>query len=398
MSGSLSEFIEELICLDKKDVKFIKNFDGLIDCLNEIDEVVGLKSVKDSLIRSVKFLIVNNRRNEEAYNKHFLHCLVTGPPGCGKTTVCRFLCKFWSCLGVIKKKDKNEDGYKQITNRLYDTRNELLDLHYNSEFITRKEKDKILERAIDCVSHFEMNVRNAYETAKFEGKLEGVGKTEKKKKTIIDGIPFFVYKRADLIGKYVGHTAIKTGEALEEALGGVVMIDEAYSLYNESNGDSFGMECLTTINEFMSEHSDEIIIIFIGYKDLLDRTIFSAQPGLRRRITNTFEIEEYTPLELRDIFLKQLRDKGGWSMKKGKELDEIFIHHKNMFRHYGGDTERLVKICTEIACEKDYEKIRDGEKSEGNKISIEILREAIKQFNALCAKIEEKEPPVHMYL
>jgi hypothetical protein len=73
-----------------------------------------------------------------------------------------------------------------------------------------------------------------------------------------------IVQRADLVAEYVGQTAPKTRKVLDECLYGVLIIDEAYSLYNGER-DTFGEECITVINQYMSEHAGEIIIILIGY-------------------------------------------------------------------------------------------------------------------------------------
>jgi hypothetical protein len=137
-----------------------------------------------------------------------------------------------------------------------------------------------------------------------------------------EDLPFKIITRENLVAKYVGQTAPLTMETLNSCLGHVVLIDEAYLLYhNQNSGDSFGMEALTLINEFMSKHAGEIIIIFAGYKDLMKETIFKAQPGLQRRCGWTFEINAYSPSELAEIFTRQLA-RDNWEIKMVSILDE----------------------------------------------------------------------------
>jgi hypothetical protein len=102
-----------------------------------------------------------------------------------------------------------------------------------------------------------------------------------------------IVTRADLVGEFVGHTAPKCLKVLNECLGGVLIIDEAYSLYH-GDKDSFGFEAITIINEFVSKHPNEIILILIGYQDKLAETLFAGQPGLERRCTWYIDVEEYT--------------------------------------------------------------------------------------------------------
>ena len=152
-----------------------------------------------------------------------------------------------------------------------------------------------------------------------------------------------IVSREDFCGQFVGHSAPKTLKLLQDNIGKVLFIDEAYSLINDEK-DSYGHECLATLNRFMSENGDKIIIIFAGYKDLMEQTIFKAQPGLKRRCTWNFEIKEYSEVGLSEIFKKQLRETG-WSVQEEVDLVEFFKENKNSFPYQGGSTLSLSFYC-----------------------------------------------------
>jgi SpoVK/Ycf46/Vps4 family AAA+-type ATPase len=172
-----------------------------------------------------------------------------------------------------------------------------------------------------------------------------------KEPEIVDDSKVLKLRRDDLVGKYVGHTAIKTREALMKGVGKVIFLDEAYELYNTSSdgGDSFGMECLSTILHFINEYSDKCIIIFAGYEDLLKKTIFKVQPGLERRIGWTFNINPYNYSELASIYEKQLRDKS-WNIYQNhrERITELFKKNFSLFKNGGGDTLRLAFILRQF--------------------------------------------------
>lgn len=106
--------------------------------------------------------------------------------------------------------------------------------------------------------------------------------------------------RASLVAGYVGQTAQKTMKALESALGGVLFIDEAYSLTSKSEND-YGMEAVETILKYMEDHRDDIIVIIAGYSDLMQDFI-DSNPGLQSRFNKYIDFADYTPEEMLDIF------------------------------------------------------------------------------------------------
>ena len=114
---------------------------------------------------------------------------------------------------------------------------------------------------------------------------------------------FITATRSDLVAKYLGQTADKTQKVIDSALGGVLFIDEAYSLGNQEQRDSFSKECIDTINENLTEKKTDFICIIAGYKDEIESCFFSYNSGLERRFPVRFTIEEYKPEELYLIFI-----------------------------------------------------------------------------------------------
>ena len=156
---------------------------------------------------------------------------------------------------------------------------------------------------------------------------------------------FKLVTSADLIGGYLGQTALKTKKVLKESLGGVLFIDEAYSIGSgdEDRGNSYSKECIDTINQFLSEHTSNFIMIIAGYHNELERCFFSMNAGLRRRFPWTYDIKNYSINNLREIFVYQVCN-NNWSLDPfltESNLDNLFKEYPDIFKNNGGDTVTL---------------------------------------------------------
>ena len=154
---------------------------------------------------------------------------------------------------------------------------------------------------------------------------------------------FKIAKRSDLIGEYLGHTAIKTQKVIDECEGGVLFIDEAYSLGNEDKKDIYSKECIDTLNQNLTEKKTQFICIIAGYPNDLDKCFFSVNDGLKRRFPFKYNIDKYTPIELTSILMLMIKKKN-WKLDNKLSFDEIIEFMKinnDKFPNYGGDIETL---------------------------------------------------------
>jgi len=113
--------------------------------------------------------------------------------------------------------------------------------------------------------------------------------------------------RDDLVGQYVGHTAPKTKEMIKKAMGGVLLVDEAYYLYNAANDRDYGQESIEILLNVMENNSDDLVVAVAGYKDRMD-TFFSYIPGMMSRIGNHIDFPNYGADELVAIAAVMARD------------------------------------------------------------------------------------------
>lgn len=192
----------------------------------ELDNIVGLDSVKEYVLRLRDNIQVQQRRTQAGMPAANLsmHMIFAGNPGTGKTTIARLVGKYLKAIGALRS-----------------------------------------------------------------GQLVEVS-------------------RADLVGRYVGHTAPLTQQVIRSALGGVLFIDEAYSLYRGKE-DTFGLEAIDTLVKGMEDHRDEFVVILAGYsKEMQD--FLQANSGLKSRFPNQIEFPDYTGEELFEITQRSATAKG----------------------------------------------------------------------------------------
>jgi len=193
--------------------------------------------------------------------------------------------------------------------------------------------------------------------------------------------------RNDLIAGYLGQTAIKTSKVIEECLGGVLFIDEAYSLANEDKEDMFSKECLDTLCEALSDHKDNLMVIIAGYENELNNRFFTANSGLESRFIWKFKTETYSPKELMQIFFRLVRSRG-WTLADtvdDKTWEKWFHEKKDKFHGLGRDMEALftyVKIGHGV---RVFGKGKEVQK----KISLDDMNRGYKTFLDNLHKKEE---------
>ena len=207
-------------------------------------------------------------------------------------------------LGEEWKLIKNhKDAYSELHNLIgcLQVKNEV------EEFVAKSKIDKIkVERKLIDKSLFNMNMV-------FYGS-PGTAKTTVARliarimydKGIIKEPKFTEVGAADLVGAYVGHTAIKTTDVFERAKGGVLFIDEAYTLANEKAG-GFNQEAIDTIIKEMENNRENTMVIFAGYKNKMEEFI-DCNPGFKSRISKYVDFPNYTTEELIQIFEKLCKD------------------------------------------------------------------------------------------
>lgn len=259
--------------------------------LVDLNNMIGMKNLKENIVDQLLYYLQNLHIPSTTYTTgiessgDFLHTVIYGSPGTGKTEVAKIIGRIYSNLGVIKSKGASASSS-------------------SATYVPSKKKSS-------------------------SGSSSGSSSKFKK------------VTRSDLIAGYLGQTALKTKDAIKDSIGGVLFIDEAYALGNTEKRDSFSKECIDTLCEALSDHKDDLMVIIAGYEKDLNECFFAYNDGLDSRFTWRFKIDDYTAEDLRDIFSKKVRD-FGWSIYEGEEIKaEWFEKHMKYFKYYGRDMETL---------------------------------------------------------
>lgn len=135
---------------------------------------------------------------------------------------------------------------------------------------------------------------------------------------------FIEVSRTDLIAGYQGQTALKVKNVIEKAKGGVLFIDEAYSITENDHSDSYGRECLTELTKALEDYRDDLVVIVAGYTEPMNK-FFESNPGLKSRFNNFIEFEDYSSQELQEILEKMCKQNDYELDKLAKEKIQKYL-------------------------------------------------------------------------
>ncbi len=147
---------------------------------------------------------------------------------------------------------------------------------------------------------------------------------------------------SDLIANHIGETAMKTNKLLQESIGGVLFLDEAYSMSggDGSKNDEFARNAADAFTNYLTVHKHDFVMIVAGYENELESRFFALNQGLRRRFAWKFTVDKYAPDELKKIF-EQMAINAGYTFPIPIPLDWFETNHQ-YFPHFGGSMESLL--------------------------------------------------------
>lgn len=289
---------------NKQNIKQSNNY-LLNEHLSELDELVGLSSVKEEVKDVINLNQISKEREKFGLINESIsmHLVFQGPPGTGKTTIARLIGKIYKSIGILSK------------------------------------------------GHF----------------LE------------VD--------RSKLIGRYIGQTTSITRSVLEKAHGGVLFIDEAYSILQD--GDTYkcpyGQECINTIIKYMEDNRNQIIVIVAGYPKEMENFL-SSNPGLRSRFNTFINFPSFKSSELLEIFSSAVNNSGYFISDEAREFLKFKLERMTLLnKKYNGNA-RSIRNLFELIKKKQASRLMKKEfrtKEDLTNLSIEDFHLTDSELNSL---------------
>ncbi len=270
--------------------------DSLKAALTELNDMIGLASVKKDIEELVNLVRFYKEEKEEVLNRFSLHTVFIGHPGTGKTTVARIIAKIYKSLGVLER-----------------------------------------------------------------GHLVEVD-------------------RQSLVAGYIGQTAMKTAEKIDESIGGVLFIDEAYALSQRGSND-FGQEAIETLLKRMEDQKGEFAVIVAGYPKNM-KTFLDSNPGLKSRFDRVLTFEEFNVEELMEITVAMFKEhKLKVQAKAIKQLREYFTYLHNVRNEYFGNGRVVRQTISEVIKLHNLRIAKIAQKDRTPKVRNTITFDDVKDFN-----------------
>jgi SpoVK/Ycf46/Vps4 family AAA+-type ATPase len=312
----------------------LEKLNKIVPVLKKLQNTIGMSGVKKSIVGQIIYFL----QDFQDKNEDMLHTVIQGPPGVGKTMLGHIIGEIYWNLDIIQDPNKTTPIFPKQKNKFIDDEDDDdfidddEDYSDDDEDYNPRNYNSQLKKLIKSINRGppSKNTRNATKSSK------------------VPELKFKIAKRADLIAKYLGQTAPKTQEVIDDALGGVLFIDEAYSLGSPDGRDSFAKECIDTINQNLTEKKNQILVIIAGYEDALEECFFSVNEGLNRRFPFRYTIDAYTHEELAQIFCKMVKDinlkpDNTWTVDISQtKLYDFFKKNHDLFPNFGGDIESFL--------------------------------------------------------
>lgn len=329
--------------MDKYGKELINNaskLDAITDACGEITKLANMivednnKTATIILLNKISEIIENPKNNIDV--KRVAYVINTS------------LIEFYGYL-TIKEICKSQESTEEDTRTLQDLLDEL-NMLVGLENVKSKVQDLIVYQKVQKMRR-EKNLHSSKNTLHlaFTGN-PGTGKTTVarivgriyKHIGLLSKGHFVEVSRTDLIAGYQGQTALKVKKVIEQAKGGVLFIDEAYSITENDSSDSYGRECLTELTKALEDYREDLVVIVAGYTEPMN-DFFESNPGLKSRFNTFIEFDDYNANELEKILISMCKNNDYILDDKVKEKIHLYFEQQTKSKDKNFANGRLVR-------------------------------------------------------
>ena len=286
----MNKYKENLVNTSSQLDSFLEDKDKIKNEIIQITEYNNFEITRDLL---KKISIINNSPKYKEEVKKYINLT--------KESLLLYF-GYLKILDIFKKEKVEEDP-----KRLEELLNELNNLVGLKDLITYQKVQKLREK-------HKLHITKSTLHLAFTGN-PGTGKTTVarivgriyKQIGLLSKGHFIEVSRTDLIAGYQGQTALKVKKVIESAKGGVLFIDEAYSITENDNNDSYGKECLTELTKALEDYREDLVVIVAGYTEPMNK-FFESNPGLKSRFNTFIEFQDYNVEELEEILVAMCKN------------------------------------------------------------------------------------------
>lgn len=294
----------------------MERLENILPSMHKLNNIIGMAKAKEDIAEIINLYTIGVCNT----NTDMMHTMIQGGSGTGKTMLARILGEIYWKMGILDNTgeernimDSDDSCHRQLRKKQkIDYEKQLEEYDYDDGFLEHDESESDYESDDETT------------TGKYK---------------------FVEASRTDCIDRYQGGTANKTANLVKSAIGGVLFIDEAYSLGNTGAEDTYNKECIDTLTSLMEKYKGQVVIILAGYTHSMEDTLLHYNQGLSRRIPFNVVVADYTPEDLSNILkhmINNLDVDDPWILGESLRTLEFFTTHYHAFPHFGGDIETLV--------------------------------------------------------
>jgi SpoVK/Ycf46/Vps4 family AAA+-type ATPase len=365
--------------------------------LRRLNDMIGMEEIKDRIAMMIQKHVVREHDKSVDEGENFSHIVIVGNPGTGKTTIAEIVATIIYAIGWLEQPTTQPTAsVKRETDDFLDTINIICETKLRD---AEAQKKKLV--TVTCIVNDMSRIISSMEPSNEVDELRA--RVDIYNKVMSDSSksprlpkpfnvepnfkPIYVEaKRKDLISNHVGGTAQLVASKVNEAMGGVLFIDEAHNLVNRGDSgevESFSKECVSTLCEMMSKYSRNFVCIMSGYPGETTRALM-VDMGFERRIPYTFNIPDYTETDVAAIFTLQLK-RAGLRLHSDINVIKFVKDNSRLLGYNGAVTGKLIPLIGNYYSVLRFHQIfvKDVDDSGKGVVTTEMLNKSMEDIRKL---------------